>query len=236
MFKHLDYSHLKNEVHVEIFETADAVIILFTPEALGIVPQYLLFKKSYNEEVELLDIIRKSEYSSEILEQDGRRGHVFRGFVDGGKSALNHFDPEKQNAAKKVNLVIEHYGNITKKTLDQETAALDDMLREFASGNYPALIETLGLADWLTQLAAENERFKVLMLHRYEEVSQRPTAKMVVARTAVEKTFKDICAHVEALALINGKEAYEAFIREMNAVLDRYRNILAQSKGKSKKN
>jgi hypothetical protein len=31
-------------------------------------------------------------------------------------------------------------------------------------------------------------------------------------------------------------EAYEAFIRELNAVLDRYRNILAQSKGKKKKN
>jgi len=236
MIKHLDYSRLKNEVHVEIFETADAVIILFTPEALGIVPQYLLFKKSFNEEVALLDIIRKSEYSTEIIEQDTRRGHVFRGFVDGGKSLLNHFDPEKQNAAKKVIAVIEHYGNITKKTLDQETAALDDMIREFASSNYPTLIDTLGLADWLTQLAVENERFKVLMLARYTEVSQRPTTNMIVARTAVDNTFKDMCAHVEALALINGMEAYEAFIRELNAVLDRYRNILAQSKGKKKKN
>jgi signal transduction histidine kinase len=237
LIRHFDYSRLRNEVHVELFETADKVIAVFVFE-LGLQPQYNLFKQRYNDEVEALDVIRKSEYSTEILAQDSRRGHVYRGFVDGVKSSLNHFETEKQNAAKKVMSIIEHYGNITKKPLDQETAALDDMLRELASGNYPELINILGLANWLTQIAVENERFKVLMLARYEEISKRTTLKMTVARAEVDKTFRDMCSQTEAFAVINGIAAYEPMIRELNAVLDRYKNILAQEKGerKQKKN
>jgi hypothetical protein len=60
------------------------------------------------------------------------------------------------------------------------------------------------LSDWLTELDAENQKFKELMAQRYTEVSQRPTTRMKAARAETDKAFRAIFRHIEALALVNG--------------------------------
>jgi hypothetical protein len=222
------FSHLRNEVHVELHGTANTVIVKFSPDTLGIRKQYDAYKPALDEEVSLLDIVQKSGYTGEIEEQDIRRDTVFRGFADAAKSAGNHFDLDKRNAAERILIVLESYGNIASRPLDQETAAIDAMYREFSGGDYPPLIAQLGLNDWLAQLNLENQRFKELMLARYTEAAKRPTSSMRAARTKVDKAFQDIVATLEALVTINGIEAYEPFIKELNTVLERYKNILAR--------
>jgi hypothetical protein len=217
---------------VELNENVVRLIEKYSPGALGIAPLYAVYKPLFDAEVSVLDIIRKSEYTSEIEEQDSRRDHIFRGLADAVKSSLNHFNAAKQEAARKLNVVFEHYGNIAAKSSDQETAAIDDLLRELASGTYPALISALALNDWTVQLNAENQQYKVLMAERYTESSHRPATNMKIARTATDKALRNIFNQIEALTLVNGIAAYEAFIREMNAVLERYKNILAQEKGR----
>jgi hypothetical protein len=224
----IDYSRLRNEVHVELHGTANTVILKFSPDTLGIRKQYDVYKPALDEEVSLLDIVKKSGYTGEIEEQDMRRDTVFRGFADAVKSAGNHFDPDKRNAATRILIVLENYGNIASRPLDQETAAIDAMYREFGSGDYPTLITLLNLSDWLAQLNLENQRFKELMLARYSEASKRPTSTMRAARTKVDKAFHDIVNTVEALVTLNGIEAYEPFIKELNTVVERYKNILAR--------
>jgi hypothetical protein len=190
--------------------------------------QYNVYKPAFDKEVSLLDIVKKSGYTGEIEEQDMRRDTVFRGFADAVKSAGNHFNLDKRNAAARILIVLENYGNIASKPLDQETAAIDDLYRELNSDDYPTLIALLDLNDWLAQLNLENQRFKELMLARYAEVSKRPTSTMREARTNVDKAFQDIVDTIEALVTLNGIEAYEPFIKELNAVLERYKNILAR--------
>jgi hypothetical protein len=51
----------------------------------------------------------------------------------------------------------------------------------------------------------------------------------------VDKAFRELVDRIEALVLLNGAASYEAFIRELNAVLERYKNMLAQRQGKAKK-
>jgi capsule polysaccharide export protein KpsE/RkpR len=92
------------------------------------------------------------------------------------------------------------------------------------------------LNDWLTQLDTENQKFKALMSERYTEASQRLATRMKAARAETDKALRTIFGQIEALALVNGIAAYEAFIREVNAVLERYKNILAQEKGRRKAN
>jgi hypothetical protein len=232
----INYHLLRNEAHVELHETVNRLFGIYTPDTLGIMPLYQIYKPLFDIEVSVLDVIRKSEYTVEIYEQDRSRDHIFRGLTDALKSALNHFDPAKADAARKVNTVFEHYGNIAAKTLDQETAAIDDLLRELASADYPALIQTLAVADWLTQLDTENNRFKTLMMERYGESALRPTTQMKQARAETDKAFRTIIAQIEALVIVNGAATYEPFIKELNVVLSRYKNILAQEAGTRKKN
>jgi hypothetical protein len=234
LFIRFIYTELRNETHVEYNETFDSILINHNPQTLGVKPLYDAYKPLLDTEVAALDIIRKSGYTSEIDEQDSRRDSIFRGFTDAVKSALNHFNAAKKEAAHKIAIVLEHYGNIAAKTLDQETAAIDDLLREL-NDNHSQDILLLALADWLSQLNIENETFKTLMMARYSETAQRPTTRMKQARTDVDKAFRAILNQIEALALVNGATAYTAFINELNAVSERYKNQLAQHAGRIKK-
>jgi hypothetical protein len=222
---------MRNEVHVALNENVVRLFSVFPPATLGLEPQFAVYKPFYDVEVSLLDLIRKSEITGEIDTQDHVRDHIVSGFCGSVKSNLNHFDPVKQAAARKLNVVIDNYGNIAAKTLDQETAAIDDLNRELASGDYPALVNVLLLDDWVKQLFTENQRFKTLMAERYTEVAQRPTACMKVARKDTDKSLRGIFYQIEALALVNGVAAYDAFIKELNAVLNRFKHILAQEHG-----
>ncbi|MDR1562101.1 MAG: DUF6261 family protein, partial [Dysgonamonadaceae bacterium] len=116
----------------------------------------------------------------------------------------------------------------------EETAAIDDLLRELSFGDYPSLVNDLRINDWLTQLNVENRKFKDLMSDRYVEVSQRPPVNMKAARKDTDKALHDIIYLIEALVMVNGIDAYRDFISELNAVLERYRLIQAQEKGRRK--
>jgi hypothetical protein len=230
-----DYTRLRNEAHVELNETFSTLVEQYNPSALGIQPLYDVYQPLLADELSVLDLIRKSELTGEIVEQDHRRDSIYRGFSDAVKSALHHFDYEKRTAAQKFEVIFEHYGNIAAKTLDQETAAIDDLLREVLTDEHATILALLGLGEWANELRLTNERFKELMLARYGESAQRPTIRMKAARSAVDKAFRAILDQVEALVLVNGISAYEQFVRELNVVIERYKNILAQEKGRRPK-
>jgi hypothetical protein len=225
------YTELRNETHVEYNETIDGLVIKYSPQALGILPQYSVYKAMLQVEINSLDLIRKSEYTGEISAQDHVRDSVFRGFSDAVKSSLNHFNTDKRKAAEKISLALEHYGNIAAKAFDRETAAIDDLLREL-NDNYTAEVQLLSLNDWLLQLAAENQTFKTLMSARYTEVAKHPSTRMKTARFETDKALRTLLDMVEALATVNGVTNYEAFINELNVVSERYKNQLAQAAGR----
>jgi hypothetical protein len=226
-----EYNHLRNEAHVELNKTFSTLVEKYGAAQLNIQSLFDYYQTQFNAEVSILDLIRKSELTEEIVEQDHRRDGIYRGFVDAVKSALNHFDYQKREAARKLEVIVEHYGNIAAKTLDQETAAIDDLLREVLTDQYATLLATLGLTDWANELKLANERFTQLMLARYSESAQRPTIQMKATRLEVDKALRAILNQVEALVLVNGIDNYYAFIKDVNVVLERYKHILTQEKG-----
>jgi hypothetical protein len=150
------------------------------------------------------------------------------------KSAANHFNADKRNAAGKIRIVLDYYGNIAAKAFDQETAAVDDLLREL-NDNHVADVQLLGLTDWLIQLDVENQKFKTLMSERYAETAKRPSTRMKAARSETDKALRALLDMVEALAAVNGADVYLPFVNELNAVSERYKNQLAQAAGRRAK-
>jgi hypothetical protein len=230
----LRYEYLRNEPHVAYHESVVALFGTFTPASLNIQPQYNAYASAYEKEVSALDIIRRSELTAEIEEQDRKRDLVYRGFVDTVKGAIKHFDAQKRTAALKVENVIAHYGNIGTKTLDGETAAIDDLFRELTM-NYKAEIYAIDVVEWLEQLRVANAEFKTLVADRYAETAARPDVQMKAARKDVDAAFRALLNQIDALVLVNGSANYDAFIAALNAISERYKNILAQEAGMRKK-
>ena len=228
----LRYEHLRNETHVEFHTIVNSLFVKYTPEALGIASLYPPYKSLYDDEVTALDIIRRSELTIEIEGKDHERDYVFRGFADNVKSFRNHFDPDKRRAAEKLEVILEHYGNIAAKTLDDETAAIEDLHRELIKQQNYIHVAALGLGEWLGYLVQVSRNLEQLMLVRYDETSQRPDIHMPSVRKELDKVFRSILDLLEALIRVNGEETNKAFLAELNAVMERYKDILAQEAGR----
>ena len=228
------YHQLRNEAHAEYHEVVDAILKNCDPDTLKYRPQYNAYHTAYNTEIGVLDVVQKSPYTQEIVLQDELRDRVYMGFTTAVQSVLYHFNETKRKAAERVETVIKSYGDVAHKTYDQETSAIDDMLRELFASHSDAL-NVLGMDEWTDRLAAENEQFKTLMDTRYKEKSQRPKPRMADARKTVDALFTALLDYIEALVTIAGDTSpYETLIAELNAVSTRYRNLLAQQQGRRK--
>jgi hypothetical protein len=211
------------QFHTEI----DGVYVKFDPEETGIKPLYTLYKGALDNERVSLDFVRKSELTIEIAAHDHARDKTLRGFFDAIKSNLNHFDPTYANAAYLLSTLSGHYGNIGKKTLDDETAAITNLLTDMAQPEPAQAITLLGLTPWVTRLSQENTAFSALMRARYVETAGKTPLRMVDTRVETDRYYHAIVNQIESMKTA-GLAVEEAFIREWNAVIERFKSILAQ--------
>ncbi len=231
LINRFSYANLRNEAHVQLHENFISLAGSHNLEELGIKSLYDRYMPLFEQEKATLDVISKSGFTDDILALDQERDHLYRGFFDAVKSSLNHYDEAKQKAAEKINFILTRYGNIASRPLDQETAAIDDLNRELRETRNFEFLSALGLEGWLEHLVAANSSFDKMMMARYKETAEKPTVNMRSARSAVDKVFRAILDVVEAFAIGNGTGKYSAFIAELNAIMERYANILSQSKG-----
>jgi hypothetical protein len=224
---------LKNETHVQFHDNIDGTFIKFNPDTLGIGFLYRPYKVALGNETTALDFISKSEITVNINEQDRKRDLTYRGFFDTIAGARNHFDPECAKAAGSLYNVFKHYGNIAKKSFDDETAAINDLVRELDLPANAHALSLLNLGPWRDKLFEENTRFAALMTERYVETAGKTPLRMKTARAETDKYYHAIVAQIENQALA-GIIVDEAFIRELNAIIERFKRILAQETGERK--
>jgi hypothetical protein len=225
---------LKNETHVQFNESVNAVFVKHNPQLIGIEPLYALYRAALDNELLALDFIRKSEITEKIAEQDRARDGVYRGFVETVKGATHHFDRARVEAANILYGVFSHYGNIARKTFDDETAAINDLARELQQPEYAAAIALLDLQSWLDRLIDENSSFERLMLERYDESAQKTPLRMAAARVETDRYYHAVVSQIENLLLAGNAPNVDTCAREINAVVDRFKAILAQETAKKK--
>ena len=224
---------LRNEEWFQFYTEFKSLVEYYGADALNIDALFSAFVALYADADEALEIIRKSATTAQLADSDTTRDGTLRGFNDAVKSALKHFDPLKCEAAKRVQIVINTYGNMARKSYDDETASIYNFLQEM-NGKYAADITLLGLSDWVTQLDAENKAFDALMQSRYAENSEKTNLRMQPIRVETDRNYRDTLDRLEALMLINGDvPPYATFVNELNTRTQRYENILAQRQGRA---
>lgn len=225
--------NLRNEEWFQFYTEFKGVVEQYTPQTLEIEKLFTDFLTLYANADEALEIIRKSATTEQIAEADNVRDSVFRGFSDAVKSAGNHFDNSKREAAKRLKIIFDQFGNIARKPYDEETASIYNFLQEINAKS--ADVTSLGLSDWVTQLDAENKAFEALMKNRYDENASKTALRMKDVRIETDRCYRDILDRIDALILINGEEKYAPFVKDMAVRVDRFENLLAQRKGRAKK-
>ena len=233
VIKKITLMYLRNEEHFQIHTDFKKLTELSNPATLGITEKFSAYLPMYADEQVALDVIRKSEATDDIAVADALRDGTFRGMSDFVKSAANHFNSEKRQAAAHIQLVFDHYGNLTTKPYDEETAAISKLTEELLK--HTADITLLGLAEWITELQANNQAFDELKKSRYTEASSKTQLRMKEVRVRADAAYAKVTEHINALIVVNGEAAYAAYVNELNQRIDSYSNLLAQRKGRNAK-
>jgi hypothetical protein len=108
----IKFSYLRNEEWFQLFTEFKDLVQASGEAALDITACFFTFLSLYVQADEALDLIRKSENTDRMEDADMKRDQIYRGLVDAIKSALNHFNAEKKQAAKTLSTVIANFGNL----------------------------------------------------------------------------------------------------------------------------
>ena len=230
----LKLKNLRNEEHFQFQTGFNDLVIQFTPATLGIVNEYMVYSSLFSSEGLALDIIIKSAITDELAIADMKRDATFSGLASAVKSGTKHFSAEVKQAAARVQVVFDTYGNVAKKGYDEETAAINSLITDLNS-TYAADVPLLGIAGWITELKANNDAFDTLKKSRYIEEACKTQLRMKQVRTEVDAAYKAIVERINALIIVNGDRLYASFVNELNERIDQFNLVLAQREGRNAK-
>jgi hypothetical protein len=109
--------------------------------------------------------------------------------------------------------------NDSENTVNSENSG--HILQELR-GKYAADVATVGIGQWVAELESRNKAFENLVKERFDETAARTDIVLKEARAKLDEAYKTIAERVNALAVVEGAEDYEAFIRTLDAVIAKY--------------
>ncbi len=181
----------------------------------SLAPMLGLLEKSLKDAEDSLEEMRGSQWSSQVNEADTQRDRMIGGLNSYVRSFLYDIDPAKQRAAENLKKVIDHYGEMAKAPQDQETALINDFLKELKD-NHLEDTKTLGLSDRCEQLQAANARFVQVLDSRTIESGTKNPLRMIDIRREGNRLIRMLYTQLELLQLTASTEALSTFISEMN--------------------
>jgi len=197
------------------------------PEVLHIKPQYDKLK-AINEKMETVFVTaRGNVLTQDIVEQDDNRDDLFNGFKQAVQAYLNHFIPEKIEAAKYVYAHIKKYGSgITDLNYNAETSILTDLIDGIETNtDLTAHVNLLGISDWLTEIKASNIEFNRIYELRAKHESKKSTLNLSELRIEAINDYRELMKYFEAASIMHPAPVYEEMAKLFNQFIDKYNNL-----------
>jgi len=227
-------NNLRNEEHYQFQTEFKSLVDQSTPLSLNIDSDYASYLLHYAEEGEALNLVRKSALSDELPDADHHRNDILHGMFDAVKSASKHFKPETKTVAIHLQVLFDHYSDITTKPYDMKTSAISSFIVELTT-THASESSALDLNEWITELQSANDAFVNIKNNRYSEDAAKTQFRMKAVRTDVDTWYRTITERINAFITINGDAAYKSFVTELNLRITKYSNIIAQRKGRNGK-
>ena len=226
-------SRLRNDEHFQFCTEFKDAVERWGAEALKIETPFGEWLILYAQEDEALKKIMKSAITADIQAADKQRDNLFRGLVETNQAALKHFREEVQQAAKRLKIVFDTYGNLAQKPLNEQTSGVHNLLQDL-NGRYADDAATVALNDWMNELQTANEEFARLVRERYDETALKTDLVLKKVRVKVDESYRAIVERINALTLVEGAGNYAEFIKYCNTVIAKYTAMVAKRAGKTK--
>jgi len=228
LFKTMRLSKLHNHEHFSFF--TQLRVLLDESSAVmqkKVQAQLDALAALYQEEDDAMQKIMGSAVTEKVVEADGERDALFNGLVQAVKVALSHFSSKHRDAAKRLRVVLNAYGNLARMTYSAESSGIYNLMQDL-NGKYAPDVALLQLTDWVAELEASNQRFNQLYKERGDETAERTELIMKECRLKTDEAYRNLIDTLEALAIVEGDEAYRDFARRHNVDIGKFTDMLAR--------
>ncbi len=219
-------SRLRSEEHFQFQTGVYDLLKKHKTMTAGVTNLVTAFNKDYITEQNSLDCFSENRLTAAIKEADEQRNSTIIGFNDAISSCTRHFNDEVKEAGLAISTIVGHYGTIQRKNYEAKSAAINDLILELTS-NFAEALKATATKQWIVELKKDNTTFKELQNERYTADANSDHITMTDARAVLDISYKALIKMINALALVNGVEKYESFIKELNERIDSY-NLLIQ--------
>ena len=234
IIKNIRLSALQNAEHFELMSEVINCIQAFDPTKLDIATECPVFEIAFDDEDKSFKIVSKSALTRSIEEEDRNRDALVNGMFDHIKSLSTHYDKKTVDAAYRIAVLCDSYGNLARESYDRETAGINNLLQDLAGEKYAEDVNIINLKEWTARVEKANRSFEAVMNQRYSEQSKKDElTRLRVARLATDDAYRAIRNKINAGIVFNGEEKYKAFVMEVNARIDRFNDTLATRKGRA---
>jgi hypothetical protein len=196
-------------------------LLLASPSAMAIVgTDYDKLLVQIEKEKQLIDAMRKSDLTQSIADADQRIDRDVTGMNSIIDAGLHHFDTATVEAARSLHNRFRSFGDITRKSYELQIADVNILVEDLQSVRYADKVALLGLAPWVTELAAAEVAFEDLISRRNTEYAGKPAEHFQDVRRESEALYHRITLRLNSSAVINPDPACDTFIGELNARIE----------------
>ncbi|WP_459187134.1 DUF6261 family protein [Parabacteroides sp. APC149_11_2_Y6] len=202
---------------------------------LGVTVPFENFQKALQAYDDSLVKLTKSALTAEMETTDKKRDSLQTAILDQIRTFVNHFDADKQAAAKRLIPFADKYKNTTRLSFNDQTGMTENFIQAAESDAMKADFATLGLTTWIGELKKANAECAALSDARRSESGQRNTPqKSIDTRPAFDAAYEALVEALNALALVNGETKYLELFTWWNAMIDEFRVSVSLRLGKGK--
>ena len=195
--------------------------------------QVAALRSAVKAEDESLQISAKSLTTDKIAEADRLRDQLYAGYKKAVGGYANFPVEDVADAAKVLQQHVKDYKIDVQAQLDKETGLLVNFIQDL-EGKFAEQVKALSLGAFVEKLKAANEEVRELTGQRTDERSAKTAGALKAARAASDEAYRLLTMHVNAHALLEGEEAYAAFIDYATTEIEHFKQeVLGGSKKKS---
>jgi hypothetical protein len=207
----------RNEAHYEFMVVFSTLVRQYAAVQAVVAALFAAFSALLEQERQLVDAMQKSDYTQQIFDADQRVDRCITGMRAVINGALHHFDPAVVAAAQSLYNRFQIFGNITQKTYEEETAAVNLLVAELDSAAYSSKVMLVGLTSWVAELRDAEAAFDLLLNRRNDETAHKPQRRLRDIRHEIDSCYHGLVARISAAATMDDAGAYDEFITKLNA-------------------
>ncbi|MFO8000793.1 MAG: DUF6261 family protein [Marinilabilia sp.] len=228
MFNSLLIYNLQNSEFIQFTDYLLEIIKTQNPEQLKVTELHEKIRKKHELLASIYKPDRGSDITPKIQEADERRDAAINGISGALEAFTYHFRPEKRKAAGLLLREINKHGSgIARMNYQAQTGTIESITSQWKSTpEYGEAQKTLGITDWVEELDTANQVFKNYYLERLRENAENPDVQIKEIRKEIVRLYRLLLSQLEVHATLQNDEIYEATVRSINELIDRYNQVI----------